>query len=104
MTPFIFSCDLLLTSLLFPGQGQGGGAEANLVATQCIAVQVITVGKCPPVLLHPIELFGPTCRRSSPRWLLSEGAVASPPDVQMVGEGPWPGPRCWLVPCTGPQS
>lgn len=104
MTPFIFSCHLLLTSLHFPGQGRGGGAEANLVATQCIAVQVITVGTRPLVLLHPTDLFLPTRRRSSPRWLLSKGAVASPPDVQMVGEGPWPGPRCWLVPCTGPQS
>ena len=28
----------------FPGQGQGGGAEANLVAPKWIAVQVITAG------------------------------------------------------------
>lgn len=44
MTLFIFSSDLLLTSLHFPGQGQGSGAEANLVAAQFIAVQVTTAG------------------------------------------------------------
>lgn len=101
---FIFSCDLLFTSLCFPRQGQGGEANGNLAALSLFQSRPSLLAECPLMQLHPTDLFLPSLCCSSPRWLLSEGAASHPPDVQMVGERPWPWTRCWLVPFTAPSA